>query len=62
MAEPKFVIRKSSNDKFYFNLHSKGNSEIIATSEMYESKQACIGGIQAVKRDALNAEITDTTV
>ncbi|MEO9512142.1 MAG: YegP family protein [Flavobacteriaceae bacterium] len=61
MAFPKFEIKKSANDKYYFNLRSKGNGEIIATSEMYNSKQACKGGIAAVKRDAPNAEIDDLT-
>ena len=61
MALPKFEIKKSSNDKFYFNLKSKGNGEIIATSEMYNSKQSCKNGIAAVKRDAPNAEIEDLT-
>ena len=40
MAYPKFVIKKSSNDKYYFNLHAV-NSQIIATSEMYEIKVGC---------------------
>lgn len=62
MANPKFEINKSNNGKFYFNLHSKGNSEIIATSEMYTSKQNCINGINAVKRDAADAEVIDTTI
>ncbi len=62
MVDPKFEIKKSSNDKFFFVLKSKGNSEVIATSEMYESKQGCKIGIAAVKRDASNAEIVDTTV
>ncbi len=62
MGFPKFEIKKSSNSKFYFNLRSKGNGEIIATSEMYESKQNCKNGIAAVKRDAPNAEVEDTTI
>ena len=61
MAFPKFEIKKSSNGKFYFNLRSKGNGEVIATSEMYNSKQSCKQGIEAVKRDAPNAEIDDLT-
>ncbi len=61
MAFPKFEIKKSSNDKYYFNLRSKGNREIIATSEMYNTKQACKNGIAAVKRDAPVAEIEDLT-
>ncbi|MBU2998157.1 YegP family protein [Cellulophaga baltica] len=59
MTNPKFEIKKSSNGKFYFNLKSKGNGEIIATSEMYNSKQSCKDGIEAVKRDAPNAEVID---
>jgi len=62
MVDPKFEINKSSNDKFYFNLRSKGNSKIIATSEMYESKQGCKNGIAAVKRDVANAEVIDNTL
>jgi uncharacterized protein YegP (UPF0339 family) len=59
MAYPKFEIKKSSNDKFYFNLKSKGTGEVIATSEMYNSKQSCKDGIDAVKRDAPSAEVID---
>ncbi|SMC35316.1 YegP family protein [Cellulophaga tyrosinoxydans] len=62
MAYPKFEIKKSSNGKFYFNLRSKGNGEIIATSEMYNSKQSCKDGIDAVQRDAPNAEVIDLTI
>ena len=61
MAFPKFEIKKSTNGKFYFNLRSKGNGEIIATSEMYNSKQSCKNGIEAVKRDAPNAGVEDLT-
>ena len=59
MAFPRFEIKKSSNGKFYFNLRSKGNGEVIATSEMYNAKQSCKDGIEAVKRDAPNADIED---
>ena len=59
MAFPKFEIKKSSNGKFYFNLRSKGNGEVIATSEMYNSKQSCKDGMEAVKRDAPNATTED---
>ncbi|UZO81538.1 YegP family protein [Aquimarina sp. ERC-38] len=61
MSTAKFEIKKSTNGKFYFNLRSKSNGEIIATSEMYNSKQSCKDGISAVKRDAPNAIINDLT-
>ncbi len=56
----KFIISKSKNKKFYFVLKAK-NGEIIATSEMYESKQACKKGISSVKR-TLFAPIHDNTL
>ncbi len=57
MAYPKFVIKKSNN-KYYFNLHA-ANTQIIATSEMYESKDGCKNGIQSVKNNAPIAETDD---
>ena len=51
-------IRHSKyGEYYYFNLIA-GNSEIIATSEMYESKQGCKKGIAAVKR-CLFAKVVD---
>ena len=47
----KFVIKKSSNDQFYFNLKA-GNGEVILTSEMYTTKAACNNGIESVKKNA----------
>ena len=61
MAFPKFEIKRSKNDQYFFNLRSRGNGEVIATSEMYSSKQACLNGITAVKRDAPDAGIEDLT-
>lgn len=48
MKYPKFIIKKSSNDQFYFNLWS-ANEEIILKSETYTSKQNCKNGIESVK-------------
>lgn len=61
MDFPKFVISKSRNNQFYFNLFAS-NGKVIATSEMYVSKQGCENGIAAVKLDAPNAEVDDTTL
>ena len=44
----KYFIQKASNGQFYFVLTAK-NSEVILTSEMYSSKQACMNGIESVK-------------
>jgi uncharacterized protein len=54
----KFVLKRSSNGKFYFNLLA-GNNEIIATSEMYESKAAAHKGIESVRHNATDAMLDD---
>jgi hypothetical protein len=55
----KFKILKSKNKKFYFVLIAK-NGEVIATSEMYESKQACKKGIFSVRK-TIFAPVVDLT-
>jgi len=44
----KFVIKKSSNNQFYFNLKA-GNGEIILTSETYNNKGGAENGIASVR-------------
>lgn len=56
----KFEINRSNDGQYYFNLRAP-NNEIIATSEMYTSKQNCENGINAVKRYAPSASIEDNT-
>jgi len=36
-----------------------GNGEIIASSESYASRQSCLKGIAAVKRDAPKAKVVE---
>ncbi|MBP5457815.1 MAG: YegP family protein [Paludibacteraceae bacterium] len=57
----KFVIEKSSNDKFKFNLKA-GNNEIIATSQMYASLATCKNGIESVRKNSIAAAVEDQTV
>ena len=47
----KFELKKSKNDKYFFNLLA-GNGQIILTSEMYESKASATNGIESVKKNA----------
>ena len=56
----KFEIKKTAKGQFHFNLKA-GNGEIIATSEMYESKASAKNGIESVKKNAASAEIVDLT-
>jgi len=47
----KFVIKKSSDGQFRFNLKA-GNGEIILTSELYKAKASALNGIESVKKNA----------
>ena len=47
----KFELKKSKNDKFFFNLLA-ANGQIILSSEMYEAKPSALNGIESVKKNA----------
>ncbi len=54
----KFIVKETSG--WTFRLKA-GNGEVIAVSEVYESKAACINGIKSVKKNASIAGIDDIT-
>ena len=56
----KFVVKKTSNGQFRFNLKA-GNGEVIATSESYTTKAAALKGIESVKANASGAAVEDET-
>ena len=56
----KFVIKKSSNGQYKFDLKA-GNGEIIASSELYTTKSSAKNGIDSVKANAASAEVVDET-
>lgn len=56
----KYEIRQSKDHKFYFVLKAK-NGLVVATSETYDTKQACKKGISAVKRTWF-AKVVDLTL
>lgn len=58
LQNPKFEILTSINSEYYFVLKA-GNGEVIATSEMYTTKQNCKNGIQSVKDNATIADVVD---
>ena len=47
----KFELKKSKNEKFFFNLLA-ANGQIILTSEMYEAKASAVNGIESVKKNS----------
>ena len=50
----KFVLKKTSNGKFSFNLLA-GNGQTILTSEVYEAKASAQNGIESVRKNAADA-------
>jgi uncharacterized protein len=54
----KFVLKRANNNKFRFSLVAT-NGQIIATSEIYESKASALKGIDALKRNAPTAQLDD---
>ena len=59
--EAKFVIFKDSAGQYRFHLEAP-NAEIIAASEGYSTRQACLDGITAIRKYALIARIVDRTL
>ncbi len=58
MPEPVFEWYKDKAGKFRFRLKA-ANGEVIATSEANETKQACNGGIESVKKNAPTAKTVE---
>jgi hypothetical protein len=55
-ATPRFEWFKDKAGKFRFRLVAP-NGEIIATSEAYSTKEACVKGIESVKKNAPIAKV-----
>lgn len=57
-THPKFELKKSKNDQFFFRLTAK-NGQVIARSEMYTTRAAAENGIDSVKTNAPIAANSD---
>ncbi len=55
----KFVVKETATG-FKFDLKA-GNGEVIATSEVYSSKNSCLNGIESTRKNAPAAAIEDQT-
>jgi uncharacterized protein len=55
-SDSNYDRKKSNNGKHYFNLKA-ANSQVIGTSEMYESSTSMETGIASVKKNAPSATI-----
>ena len=60
MIMGKFVVR-NVNSGIKFDLKAT-NGQVIATSEVYESKAACLNGVESVRKNAAIAKVEDQTV
>lgn len=59
-----FQINKNKNNyiqPYWWVIRSSGNHQVLATSEMYGSKQGAISAINLVKSYASNATTYDNT-
>ena len=56
----KFKIKQAKNGSPMFNLKA-GNGEVIATSEVYTSLDACKNGVASVQKNAPIANVEDQT-
>jgi uncharacterized protein YegP (UPF0339 family) len=54
----KFTVFLDKSKKYRFNLKAS-NGEIIASSEAYETKKACLNGIKSIQKSAPIAKIID---
>ena len=55
-ANPKFEMYQDQAGEYRFRLKAR-NGQIIAVSEGYSTKDACLSGIDSVRRNAADAEI-----
>ena len=55
-----FLVKETATG-IKFDLKAS-NGEVIATSEVYNSKDACLNGIASVKKNAVVANLEDQTV
>ncbi|WP_433306034.1 YegP family protein [Actinoplanes sp. CA-030573] len=56
----KFVVKKSSNGEFRFNLVAS-NGQVVATSEGYKQKASAMNTIASIQKSAGGATVDDQT-
>ena len=57
-AKKNYETKESRNGKYMFNLKAK-NSQVIGTSEMYNTNGTCENGIKSVMKNASGAKIEE---
>ena len=59
-AKDEFQMLKAAIGGFYWHLKAR-NSEIVCSSQVYTTKEACIRGACWVKNNAADAKVYDYT-
>jgi uncharacterized protein YegP (UPF0339 family) len=54
----KFELYQDVGGQFRFRLKA-GNGQVIASSQAYSTKKACLSGIDSVRRNATGASLDD---
>jgi uncharacterized protein YegP (UPF0339 family) len=60
VSRMKFVLKKTSNDQFRFNLVAS-NGQVVATSETYARKASALQTIESMKKNVSGATVDDQT-
>ena len=55
---PKFEVYKDNKGEYRFRLKAT-NGQIIATGEGYAAKASCLNGVESVRKNAPDAEVTE---
>ena len=58
-ANPKYELYQDRGGEYRFRLKAR-NGKIVAVSEGYTSKAACMSGIDSVRNNAADAETEET--
>ncbi len=56
----KFVVKKTSNGEFRFNLVAS-NGQVVATSESYKQKASALNTIESIQKNVGGASVDDQT-
>jgi uncharacterized protein YegP (UPF0339 family) len=54
----RFELYEDAGGRFWFRLKA-GNGQVIASSQAYSTKKACLSGIESVRRNAPGAALDD---
>jgi uncharacterized protein YegP (UPF0339 family) len=60
VTEVKFVVKKTSNGEYRFNLVAS-NGQVVATSESYKRKTSALDTIASIQKNAGAATVDDAT-